>query len=177
MAEKATVKENTPIVDGKYQSKNLLFLSEFMKKKGLTTIDLANAVGVTRQASHHWLKTDDMRLALADRLFRSLGYTIGFRLLYNGEVIADSTTVENSERKLNFLKIALQRRGITYAQAQKMSGFGEGTMNLYMKRDDIPMSRLMKLVESLDMVLNITLKRTDRIVPEENTSRQTVAFE
>ena len=58
----------------------LKFLADFMKTSGITKVEVAEKMCLTRQAVHHWFLRDDMRLSHIYSLFEKFGYRIEFSL-------------------------------------------------------------------------------------------------
>ena len=64
--------------DGKWNLTHLKFLTDFMEETGLTIANIAELVGLSRQAVYYWFKKDEVRLSLIYKLFEAYNYNIEF---------------------------------------------------------------------------------------------------
>lgn len=171
-------------IDGVYQSRNLYFLSKLMEAKGLSTMDLAKAMGVTRQAAHHWLAKDDIKLSTAERLFAAFGYVLSFQFTARdgsdlGFNLEDFLARYGGTmtKRLSFIRVALTGLKIDQREAEARAGFGVGTLNYYLSTDDMFVSRIMQLADGLGLSLKISVtKKEDAPEAPREPANQIVEF-
>lgn len=177
------------IIDRYSDISNLQFLVQFMSAKRIGISDLSKAANVTKQAARHWFVADDIRLSVAEKIMSSFGYDLILDLSCrrDAEDMEDNTLAVDSilgiigkgpVRRLTFLRIAFKRRGLNYLQVAEKAGMGKGTLDQIIKRDDIAMSKLMHLAQSIDMDLRITMrKKKDAAAQPRTPSRQIIEME
>ena len=76
----------TELKNGIFQCRNLKFMTEFMKLNNISTPDIADRIGISRQSVHHMLSVDDMRLSMAERIISAFGYTLDIDLVKDGDI-------------------------------------------------------------------------------------------
>lgn len=150
--------------DGQWDVARLRFLVDFMKAAGLTTVKLADLMGVSRQAVYYWFVKDDMRMSQIYRIFELCGYIIHFEL--QGEmpqsvlpvVINMSVVNPDGHRRLAFLKSALERHSITRDRVAEKIGVGKSTVYNWFKEDDCFISYVYDIAMAENMRLAIRIE-------------------
>ena len=70
------------------------FLTDFMEETGLTIANIAELVGLSRQAVYYWFKKDEVRLSLIYKLFEAYNYNIEFDFIRDRSTEGESAKVE-----------------------------------------------------------------------------------
>ena len=145
------------------KARNLRFLVDFMKAAGVSTNQVAQLMGVSRQAVHHWFVKDDMKVSQIKRLFELCGYKIVFAL--EKEAAADTLPVRvtmsviNSAgpQRLAFLKNALDRYDVSRESLAARLNVGKTTLYNWFKSDDCFLSYVYAIAMAEDMKLDIRI--------------------
>ncbi|MBO5311317.1 MAG: helix-turn-helix domain-containing protein [Bacteroidales bacterium] len=145
------------------KARNLRFLVDFMKAAGVGTNQVAQLMGVSRQAVHHWFVKDDMKVSQIQRLFELCGYKIAFAL--EKEVAADTLPVRVTmsvvnpagPQRLAFLKNALDRYDVSRESLAARLNVGKTTLYNWFKSDDCFLSYVYAIAMAEDMKLDIRI--------------------
>ena len=145
------------------KARNLRFLVDFMKAAGVSTNQVAQLMGVSRQAVHHWFVKDDMKVSQIQRLFELCGYKIVFAL--EKEEAADTLPVRvtmsvinpSGPQRLAFLKNALDRYDVSRESLAARLNVGKTTLYNWFKSDDCFLSYVYAIALAEDMKLDIRI--------------------
>lgn len=141
--------------DGKWNLTHLKFLTDFMEETGLTIANIAELVGLSRQAVYYWFKKDEVRLSLIYKLFEAYNYNIEFDFIRDrsteGEPAKVEMEVERQKmpggKRLEFLASALKRYNIARDDVQPKMNVGTTTIYYWLSHDDVFISYMYKFAE------------------------------
>lgn len=145
------------------KARNLRFLVDFMKAAGVSTNQVAQLMGVSRQAVHHWFVKDDMKVSQIKRLFELCGYKIVFALekeeVRNNLPVRVTMSVINpaGPQRLAFLKNALDRYDVSRESLAARLNVGKTTLYNWFKSDDCFLSYVYAIAMAEDMKLDIRI--------------------
>lgn len=145
------------------KARNLRFLVDFMKAAGVGTNQVAQLMGVSRQAVHHWFVKDDMKVSQIQRLFELCGYRIEFELQKETAVSSLPVRVTMSvvnpagPQRLAFLKNALDRYDVSKESLAARLNVGKTTLYNWFKSDDCFLSYIYAIALVEDMKLDIRI--------------------
>lgn len=159
----------TELKNGIFQCRNLKFMTEFMKLNNISTPDIADRIGISRQSVHHMLSVDDMRLSMAERIISAFGYTLDIDLVKDGDIppldieeyLQKFPRTKVQKNRMTFLRAASIRYGIDLKTMGQRAGLGMSTMAYYTQNDDIFIAQLMMIAESCEMKVKITITEND----------------
>lgn len=153
-------------VNGQWQVKNLKFLVEFMNQTGLSTGDIAKAVGLLRNSVTRWFMVDDTNLSKVIKAAEHFGYefiisyTVPMTEIAGTNLIIETPVrpVKDHSKRVDFVREAMKKAGITNeALAQKLNVI-RNTVQLWFKKDDITFSNIYRIAEAYGWQVNITFK-------------------
>ena len=136
---------------------------DFMKAAGVSTNQVAQLMGVSRQAVHHWFVKDDMKVSQIKRLFELCGYKIVFALekeeARNNLPVRVTMSVVNPSGplRLAFLKNALDRYDVSKESLAARLNVGKTTLYNWFKSDDCFLSYVYAIAMAEDMKLDIRI--------------------
>lgn len=136
---------------------------DFMKAAGVSTNQVAQLMGVSRQAVHHWFVKDDMKVSQIQRLFELCGYKIVFALekeeARNNLPVRVTMSVVNPSgpQRLAFLKNALDRYDVSRESLAARLNVGKTTLYNWFKSDDCFLSYVYAIAMAEDMKLDIRI--------------------
>ncbi len=146
--------------------KRLQILLSLMSAKGVTKIELAGMMGMSRQNIHTFFRRDDMKLSLAQEIAGKLGYDLSYRLEKEGDTSNVVTEIEglvgkDGLQRLAFLRIAMSRYGIERRQLAEDLGFNYAGIGRWFRVDDIAISHIYRIAElyGLNVKIKATIKR------------------
>lgn len=142
----------------KYELRYLKFLGEFMSALGLTTTKAAEKVGLTQVSVYYWLKKDDAKISVINKLIDACGFKLIIDLLPVGGPEPDTEIVIElpREKRLSFLSDALSDVDKDVV-AQKI-GVGTSTIYYWLEHDDIFVSYIYKIAEAIDCKVKVTIR-------------------
>lgn len=116
-----------------------------MEETGLTIANIAELVGLSRQAVYYWFKKDEVRLSLIYKLFEVYNYNIEFDFIRDrsteGEPAKVEMEVERQKlpggKRLEFLASALKRYNIARDDVQPKMNVGTTTIYYWLSHDDV----------------------------------------
>ena len=159
--------------NGQWNVKNLKFLTEFMKKMGLTTGDLARVVGLMRASVTRWFMVDDTSYSKVEMIANHYGYE--FYVHYEIPDVPIERTklsidqalyvlgeVGKLDSRLNFLRLAIYQAGITKSDFAKKLGLSRMGLNLWFQKDDITFRYIYEIAEKMDWTVNIQFKLKEK---------------
>ena len=143
----------------KYELKNLKFLGDFMTAMGLTTTTAGEKIGLTQVSVYYWLKKDDARLSVVNKLIEACGYKL---IIDYVSTEADPFEPEiyiepKHDKLLTFLAVALQKE-----DKEKIAnelGLGYTTVYYWLTHDDIFISYIFKIAELIGKRVKITIRK------------------
>ena len=150
--------------DGQWDVTRLKFLVDFMKAAGVTTGQVAELMGVSRQAVYHWFVKDDMKMSQVYRLFELCGYRIVFGLdkeVARGRFPVNVTmNVKNpaGPQRLAFLKSAMDCHNVSKESLAVSIGVGKATLYNWFKTDDCFLSYIYAIAVAEEMSLTIRIE-------------------
>lgn len=150
--------------DGQWNVARLRFLVDFMKASGVTTMRVAELMGLSRQAVWHWYVKDDMKLSQVYRLFELCGYRIIFELeggqSPNELPVTVSMSVVSPEgtQRLAFLKSALDRYNVSKESLAAKLNVGKATLYNWLKSDDCFLSYIYAIAVAEGWRLSIRIE-------------------
>lgn len=159
--------------NGQWYAKNLRFLAEFMKKNGLTTGDIAEAVGLMRKSVTRWFLVDDTSYSKVEKIANHYGYD--FHVHYEvpdvpierTKLSIDKTLnllgeVGPLDSRLNFLRIAIFQAGLKKFEFAKIIGLSRMGLNLWFQKDDITFRYIYEIAEKMNWTVNIQFKLREK---------------
>lgn len=159
--------------NGQWNVKNLKFLTEFMKRNGLTTGDIAKVVGLMRTSVTRWFMVDDTSYSKVEMIANHYGYD--FHVHYEiPDVPIDRTKlsidkalsvlgeVGQLDSRLNFLRIAIFQAGLTKVEFAKRIGLSRMGVNLWFQKDDITFRYIYEIAEKMNWTVNIQFKLKEK---------------
>ena len=150
--------------DGQWDVVRLRFLVDFMKAAGVATNQVAELMGVSRQAVYHWFVKDDMKMSQIFHLFELCGYRIVFGLekeaTQNNLPVTVTMSVKNpaGPQRLAFLKYALDRHNISKESLAAKLNVGKATLYSWFKTDDCFLSYIYAIAQAESMHLSIRIE-------------------
>lgn len=153
-------------VNGEWQVKNLKFLTEFMRQTGLTTGDVAKAVGLLRNSVTRWFMVDDTSLSKVIKVAEHFGYDfiISYTVPMN-EIAGTNLTIEtpaspvkDHSKRIDFVREAMKKAGITNEALAKKLGVIRNTIQLWFRKDDMSFRYIYEIAEAYGWKVNITFK-------------------
>ena len=158
-----------PIIDGvarkralqkdKYDLHNLKFLGDFMTTLGLTTTSAGEKIGLTQVSIYYWLKKDDARLSMVNKLIDACGYKLIIELVEPVVNPADTEIIIEAprDRLLSVLSEALSDQD--KEAVAKQLGLGQTTIYYWFSHDDIFISYVYKIAEIIGKKVKITIRQ------------------
>lgn len=172
--------------DGQCQIVRLKFLVDFLKASGVSKVQVAEKMGLTRQAVHHWFVRDDMKMSQIYSLFEKFGYGIEFSLDGGSSVVDDLSTSapkccasspvgpasissqpavavtmtllpQESRPNLAFLKSALEGNSISKDTLAERLQIGRATVYNWFKSDDCFLSYIYAAASATGLRLSIRI--------------------
>ena len=153
-------------VNGEWQVKNLKFLTEFMRQTGLTTGDVAKAVGLLRNSVTRWLMVDDTNLSKVIKVAEYFGYDfiISYTVPMN-EIAGTNLTIETPVspvkehvKRTDFVREAMRKACITNKELAQKLGVIRNTIQLWFRKDDISIRYIYEIAEAYGWKVNITFR-------------------
>ena len=143
----------------KYDLHNLKFLGDLMKTIGLTTTSAGEKIGLSQVSIYYWLKKDDARLSMVNKLIEACGYSLTIDLVEPVVNPADTEIIIDAPREklLSFLSEALSGHD-KEAVAGKL-GLGVTTVYYWFSHDDIFVSYIYKIAEEIGKKVKITIRK------------------
>lgn len=143
----------------KYDLHNLKFLGDFMSTLGLTTTTAGEKIGLSQVSIYYWLKKDDAKLSVVNKLIEACGYTLSIELV---EPVVDPSDTEiiievQRGRLLSFLSDALSDQDKELVS--KQLGIGSTTIYYWLSHDDIFVSYIYKVAEVIGKKVKITIRK------------------
>ena len=144
---------------GKYDLHNLKFLGDFMTTLGLTTTSAGEKIGLTQVSIYYWLKKDDARLSMVNKLIDACGYKLIIELVEPVVNPADTEIIIEAprDRLLSFLSEALSDQD--KEAVAKQLGLGQTTIYYWFSHDDIFISYVYKIAEIIGKKVKITIRQ------------------
>ena len=146
--------------NGQWNVKNLKFLTEFMKKMGLTTGDLARVVGLMRASVTRWFMVDDTSYSKVEMIANHYGYD--FYVHYEIPDVPIERTKLSIDQALYVLRLAIYQAGITKSDFAKKLGLSRMGLNLWFQKDDITFRYIYEIAEKMDWTVNIQFKLKEK---------------
>lgn len=148
--------------------KNLSFLEEFLNRTKTSIADLANNMGMTRQALSFWLTIDDAQLSKVKQAINACGYDVKFSLISNEQQVMQTSIQLRDEDKLDdleFLREAMSKYKFTIKDIADKLDVAYNSVRTWVNiTNDIKMSQLYEIAEKFNLTLDI--KITPKITPE-----------
>lgn len=144
----------------KYALKNLKFLGDFMTKTGLTTTTAGEKVGISQVSVYYWLKKDEARLSIVNRLIEACGYKLDIELVDSEPLPDNSPEIIIStprDRLLSFLSEALA--GEDKEAVAEQLGIGTTTIYYWLSHDDMYISYIFKVAQAIGKKVRISITR------------------
>lgn len=167
---------NRPV---KFDFKRLQFLLDFMNAAGLNPVDVANIIGTTVPAVRHWFKddVDDTKLSYVYQIAEHEGYKFDLLLTRSSKEGTGVISVDVDDfirlpgdnyrpKTMSFLTVALKRYGITKKELAKATGLSYSTITYFYSVDDITISRILDIANSLDFCVKYTFTKIEEPVPD-----------
>jgi DNA-binding XRE family transcriptional regulator len=141
----------------------LKFVHDFMKVAGLTNTKVAELMGISRQAVHHWFVMDDMKMSQIFRLFELCGYRVDFALVADFPKTSLPVDVHmcvanpDGPHRLAFLKKALDVHGISKDTLAERLSIRRTTIYNWFKTDDCFISYIYQTAQACNLRLTINI--------------------
>jgi len=142
----------------KYELRNLKFLGEFMGALGLTTTKAAEKVGLTQVSVYYWLKKDDAKISVINKLIDACGFKLIIDLIPLDVPESDTEIVIElpRERRLSFLADALS--DVDKDEVARKIEVGSSTIYYWLEHDDIFVSYIYKIAEAIGRKVKVTIR-------------------
>lgn len=141
----------------------LKFLVDFMEASGIGVMQVASLMGLTRQSVYHWFVRDDMKISQVYDLFRKCGYSIRFSLERDErqeglDVVVDMRLADMpDDRRLSFLRSAMNRYGISRDALAEALSVGKSTVAHWFAVDECFISYIYKIAACAGLRLAISI--------------------
>lgn len=154
-------------VGGEWRVKNLRCLVEFMDALGLSTGDVAHAVGLGRNAVTRWLTVDDTYLSKVVKVAESYGYEFQISYEVKNPVMMNSgrtnLVIEKPIDKngfvsrgcLDFVRQAMRISDLTVSELASRLNLTRNSVQLWLRNDDITFRYIYQIAETFDWNVNI----------------------
>lgn len=161
LKSKESIVRRRALQTDKYELKNLRFLGDFMKTVGLSTTSAGEKIGVSQVAIYYWLKKDDAKLSVVNKLIDACGYKLTFEYVSPEDFSESSTTKividAPDDRLLSFLSVALA--DYDKEEVSKKIGLGGTTVYYWISHDDMFVSYIFKIAEAIGKKVIITIRK------------------
>lgn len=151
--KRASESSETPL---EKQKRPLSYFEPFMNACGKSYPDVAETIGLTRQGTLYWRKTNDIRLSNMTTFAEKMGYKLIINLIptdkdygdpaiYKQAIYSDATEDLNDSMEFSrlwFLRAAMRRDGITIKELAKAEGLTYQAICAMFDTDDIMFSRI-----------------------------------
>ena len=130
-----------------------------MTTLGLTTTSAGEKIGLTQVSIYYWLKKDDARLSMVNKLIDACGYKLIIELVEPVVNPADTEIIIEAprDRLLSFLSEALSDQD--KEAVAKQLGLGQTTIYYWFSHDDIFISYVYKIAEIIGKKVKITIRQ------------------
>lgn len=162
-----------------WKNKNLAFLVEFMSELGLTTTDIAEAIGYARLSVSRWLRIDDMSLKKVHEIAEAFGYefiltyTVPRPSSHHVNLLIDRYAVNGdksiAESKMSFLRFAMAQARVTISEVAKAVELHRMGVSRWFKIDDVNMHYIYIIAEAFGWEVNMHFKKKDKPAEPEKT--------
>jgi len=142
----------------KYDLRNLKFLGEFMGALGLTTTKAAEKVGLTQVSVYYWLKKDDAKISIVNKLIDACGFRLIMDLVPVDQIASDSEIIIEipREKRLSFLSDALS--DVDKEELARKIDVGASTIYYWLEHDDIFVSYIYKIADAIGRKVKVTIR-------------------
>lgn len=142
---------------------NLSFLESLLASIGVSKPELARLMKMSPQNIFAYFRRDDMRLSFAQEIVDRLGYVLSFSLEREAPSSMHVVEIELSQGTdtidcLAFLRIAMQKYGISRKDLAEQLGLNYTGVNRWFHVDDIAISYIFKIAELYDLKVKTTIK-------------------
>lgn len=159
--------------------KRMQFLLDFMNTAGLNPVDVAKILGTSVPAVRHWFKedVDDTKLSYVYRIAEHEGYKFDLLLTRSGKESTGAIAVDVDDfirlpgeqyrpKVMSFLTVALRRYGITKKELAETTGLSYSTISYFYSIDDISVSRVLDIANSMDFSVKYSFTKIDEPMPD-----------
>lgn len=162
--------------------KRLQFIADLAGLRGVGYDELAAKLGVSRPVIYSAIKEDDMNLSRAEAICQILDSNLSFKLFAPGEdvdvTVGGKDIRHNGDgsfkvKRLAFLSAYLDAKGISRVELANRMGLGWSTVATWFRKDDIKISRLFQIADSLGFSVRVDLKVNDYPANPTNHSART----
>ncbi|MBE6230883.1 MAG: hypothetical protein E7117_00775 [Bacteroidales bacterium] len=152
--------------DGQWNVVHLKFLVDFMKAAGLSTVQVAGIMGLTRQSVYYWFAKDDMKISQVYRLFSLCGYRISFSLkgkspppdIKSDVIVNIKVNRPGDHRNLAFMKQALDDFHISRDCVAERLQVSKSTVARWFATDECFVSYVYKVADAAGLKLHIDIE-------------------
>jgi hypothetical protein len=168
--------ENRPV---KVEFRRLQFLLDFMNVAGLNPVDVARILKTSVPTVRHWLKenVDDTKLSYVYRIAAYTGFKFDLLLTRSGKEGTGAIPVNIDDyiqlpgeqyrpKTMSFLTLALRRYGLTKKDVAEATGLSYSSIAYFFSSDDISISRILDIANSMDFCIRYSFTRIDEPIPD-----------
>lgn len=155
---------------------NLAFFKEFLTCAGLSQQALAESLGVTITAVHHWFRTDDVKLSYIITAAEVAGYDVFISIADEAQDmvrLGDPKKTPVSVKRLYFLTCALKEKKLTKVELAEKLGMTRDAISYWYAKDDITIKNLVAAASVLGR--NINFRFVDKN-PSPAVDRNTISI-
>lgn len=161
-------------VGGEWRVRNLQCLTEFMEALGLSTGDVAKAVGLGRNAVTRWLTVDDTYLSKVVKVAEDYGYDFQIAFEVKTPVVMNSGRTSLvidkpagvqgavSGRRLDFVRRAMKASDLTVNELAAKMSLTRNSVQLWFRNDDITFRYIYQIADTFDWNVNIRFCLADK---------------
>lgn len=166
--------ENRPVKPG---FRRMQFLLDFMNAAGINCVDVAKIIGGSVPGVRHWFRedVDDTKLSNVYRIAEFTGYKFDLLLTRSGKEAAGIIPVDVDDfirlpndnyrpKVMSFLTLALRRYGLTKKDLAAATGLAYSTFTYFYSTDDISISRIFDIANSLDFCVRFSFTKIEEPV-------------
>jgi len=168
--------ENRP---AKVEFRRLQFLLDFMNVAGLNAVDVSKILNTSVPTVRHWFKedVDDTRLSYVYRIAEHTGFKFDLLLTRSGKEGTGDIPVDINDfirlpgeqyrpKTMSFLTLALRRYGLTNKDVAEAVGLSYSSIAYFFAKDDISISRILDIANSMDFCIRYSFKKIEEPVPD-----------
>lgn len=152
----------------KKESYRLQFLRELIRISGRTYKEIADMSDGRVTQIPYYLNQDSCKLSQALNICEALGYEMTMELVdEKGLYRANDKARQREGRRLDFMRNALARIGVTQKDLSEKMGLHPNTLIYNFQTDDMPVTRVYEIADTLGLGLRIDIRQVPSSAEED----------